>query len=221
MGETMGDLSVGAIGAAVIAGLVSLMGLIISKESKISDFRQEWVNSLRSEVVNFLVSSNQIVDAFQGNEKNIDELQKIISPLYSKLNESSFLISLRLNASESQSQKVLSAMHDLVSLLSSGERFGGDRVRPLEAVVLTEAKLLLKAEWKRVKRGEFIFTFTKWSLVAALMAASSFLMIEHAGGISLGFQKQRIIKDVDKRDRAPAAHALEPSANSQTLLRHK
>lgn len=58
-----GDISIGAIGAALIAGIVSLLGLIISKEQKTSEFRQTWVDSLRSEITSYLTSFNAIADA--------------------------------------------------------------------------------------------------------------------------------------------------------------
>ena len=40
------DQAIGAIAAALIAGLISLLGLIISKEQKVSDFRQAWIDAL-------------------------------------------------------------------------------------------------------------------------------------------------------------------------------
>jgi len=42
------DQAVGAIVAALIAGVVALLGLIISKEAKVSEFRQQWIDALRS-----------------------------------------------------------------------------------------------------------------------------------------------------------------------------
>ena len=39
---------------AVIAALVSLLGLIISKENRISDFRQAWIDALRAEIVGLI-----------------------------------------------------------------------------------------------------------------------------------------------------------------------
>jgi len=44
------DIAIGAIIAATITGLISLLGLIISKEQKISDFRQAWIDNLRTEL---------------------------------------------------------------------------------------------------------------------------------------------------------------------------
>lgn len=44
------EITIGAIGAAVITGLLSLVGLIISKENKTSEFRQQWIDGFREEI---------------------------------------------------------------------------------------------------------------------------------------------------------------------------
>lgn len=44
---------------ALITGAFSLISLIISKENKTSEFRQEWINALREEISNFLANLKQ------------------------------------------------------------------------------------------------------------------------------------------------------------------
>jgi hypothetical protein len=56
-------IAIGAIAAALIAGLIFLLSLVISKEQKISDFRQEWINSLRSEIAALIAHANAICGA--------------------------------------------------------------------------------------------------------------------------------------------------------------
>jgi hypothetical protein len=45
-------VAIGAISAAIITGLLSLVGLIISKENKTSEFRQQWIDSFRKKFQN-------------------------------------------------------------------------------------------------------------------------------------------------------------------------
>ena len=59
------DIAVGAIGAALIAGVVSLLGLVISKEQKVSEFRQAWIDALRSDVASLISHVNAIHGAIQ------------------------------------------------------------------------------------------------------------------------------------------------------------
>ncbi len=47
-------LAIGAIVAALITGILSVLGLVISKEQKTSEFRQQWIDDLRREVSELL-----------------------------------------------------------------------------------------------------------------------------------------------------------------------
>lgn len=105
-----GDISIGAVGAALIAGVVSLLGLIISKEQKTSEFRQAWVDALRSEITAYLTSFNAIADAVGVTYKDQAEKVKALAPLYSQLNQASFAITLRVNPDENRSKAVLACM---------------------------------------------------------------------------------------------------------------
>ncbi|HBZ2528766.1 TPA: hypothetical protein MG510_23905, partial [Klebsiella pneumoniae] len=40
----------GAIIAALIAGFIAFIGMVIAKENKISEFRQEWIKELRGNI---------------------------------------------------------------------------------------------------------------------------------------------------------------------------
>jgi len=44
----------GAVGVATISGLISITGLVISKEQKLSDFRQAWIDALRDDISHFI-----------------------------------------------------------------------------------------------------------------------------------------------------------------------
>ena len=46
--------------AAFLAGLVSMVGLIIAKEQRVSDFRQEWINGVRGEIASLIGTVNAI-----------------------------------------------------------------------------------------------------------------------------------------------------------------
>ncbi|MBS3927686.1 MAG: hypothetical protein KGZ65_03740 [Sphingomonadales bacterium] len=47
-------MAIGPIIAAIIGAVVTLASLIISKESKLSEFRQAWIDSLRQEIADLL-----------------------------------------------------------------------------------------------------------------------------------------------------------------------
>ncbi|AOH84535.1 hypothetical protein AWL63_11715 [Sphingomonas panacis] len=162
-----GDISIGAVGAALIAGVVSLLGLIISKEQKTSEFRQAWVDALRSEITAYLTSFNAIADAVGVTYKDQAEKVKALAPLYSQLNQASFAITLRVNPDERRSKAVLVCMKRFQQLTANDSNMTPANIRPIELDFLNASKDLLKYEWNRVKRGELTFVITK--VLAALV----------------------------------------------------
>ncbi|MEO8330736.1 MAG: hypothetical protein ABI586_12070, partial [Candidatus Nanopelagicales bacterium] len=53
-------IPVGVITAAVIAGMISLVNILIAKDEKITAFRQEWINSLRNEIAHLVALASTI-----------------------------------------------------------------------------------------------------------------------------------------------------------------
>ncbi|EMW3366134.1 hypothetical protein AB2830_002718 [Proteus mirabilis] len=45
---------------AIVAGAVSIVGLVINKENKVSEFRQVWINELRKNLVSIITIIYQI-----------------------------------------------------------------------------------------------------------------------------------------------------------------
>jgi hypothetical protein len=166
-----GDISIGAIGAALIAGIVSLLGLIISKEQKTSEFRQTWVDSLRSEITSYLTGFNAIADALLVTYANQNDKVAALSSLYSKFNEAGYAITLRLNPGEDRSKAVLACMKRFNQLASNEVDMIPAKIKPIEIDFLASSKELLKYEWKRVKRGEPTFWVTKALAALVIIAA--------------------------------------------------
>ncbi|HSI42113.1 MAG TPA: hypothetical protein VLA00_16335 [Xanthobacteraceae bacterium] len=164
------DLSFGAVGAAFIAAIVSLIGLIISKEQKVSDFRQAWVDALRVEFVNYLTSINSIADALSVIYTSQAEKVSALSPLYRTLNQAHFAINLRLNSSEPHSMRVLTCMKSFSDIALDENKIKATQFKSIEVKFITAANDLLKYEWKRVKRGELTFVVTKFVAVMVLVA---------------------------------------------------
>lgn len=175
-----GDISIGAVGAALIAGMISLLGLIISKEQKTSEFRQAWIESLRFEITQYLTNLNAIADALTVSYKNQADKVNALSPLYSKLNESSFAITLRVNRDEDRSKALLACMARFAKLAKNDRDMVAAKIRPVEIDFLSASKDLLKYEWNRVKSGEFTFKATK-TVSAAIVAGTIIALFFLAG----------------------------------------
>jgi hypothetical protein len=169
MDALLSGMSIGAVGAAFIAAVASVLGLVISKENKISDFRQAWIDALRGELTSYLSSINAIADASQLKYESYDEKVAKLSSQYAVLNTANFMISLRLNPEEQDVQKILNCMSDFQGILSA-EKVDLGELRRVERCFLLSSKALLKREWLRVKRGELAFRLVKYFTMCVIGA---------------------------------------------------
>jgi hypothetical protein len=160
-GVTGWKLAIGAIVAALITGLVSLLGLIISKEQKVSEFRQAWIDSLRSELAELISHANAIHGAGAAAFGNASETWKIVRDDFVGINQSAANIRLRLNPKEKEAQALLGKIESLEKLLAPGVAMDYSEMNRVEKELVTEAQVLLKNEWTRVRNGEAAYRFAK------------------------------------------------------------
>lgn len=164
-------VAVGAIAAALIAALVSLLGLIISKEQKTSEFRQAWVDALREDLSNYLTQINAICDGVSVKYESIEKKVEVLTPIYRELNKATFSIALRINPEEPLARSILTSMGHLHKLTGDHSTIAPDKIRPIERELLHAAQQLLKAEWKRVKNGETTFVVAKFTALGVVLVS--------------------------------------------------
>lgn len=166
----MNDISVGAVGAALIAGLVSLFGLIIGKEQKVSEFRQAWIDELRKCLVAYLVQINAISDLVRMQKSGQAVDASSLSSSYKLLNEASHGITFRINPREKPAKRLMRAMANFEGIAGNNSNLTPDKIKAIEGEFIASAKKLLKFEWKRVKRGEATFVWTKRVIIAIIVS---------------------------------------------------
>ena len=173
------DVAIGAITAALIAGLVSLLGLIVSKEQKVSDFRQAWIDDLRSEIALLIAHGNAIHGSLSVGWVNIADAWKDIRVDYVGINEAAGRIRLRLNPKEPESRQILKTIEELETILRPSLK-APDYVKlnATEKRLVDETNAVLKSEWRRVKGGECVYQVAKYValfvVVSALIGGSVF-----------------------------------------------
>lgn len=173
------EIAIGAIVAAIIGSMISLVGLIVAKESKVSEFRQAWIDSLRSELAAFASNLNALSDAnvieFESDKDRFEKLKEQTN----KLNESFFSVALRLNINEKQSGEVQSSMVRLARLVRQPDEFSKVNFDSEQIEFIRVCNSLLKHEWNRVKSGEKVYRWTRLaavSLIAVLIAIMSLMI---------------------------------------------
>ena len=154
-------LAIGAITAALITGLVSFLGLIISKEQKVSEFRQAWIDSLRSELAALISHANAIHGAGMAKLGSSSETWKVVRDDFVGINNAAANIRLRLNPKEEQAKAVLGKVEELEQALAPDRPMDYSEINRVEQELVAAAQVLLKNEWLRVRRGERAYRLAK------------------------------------------------------------
>jgi hypothetical protein len=169
------DAAIGVVIAAGVAAMASLLGLVISKEQKTSEFRQAWIDSLRTEIASLIAHANAIHGAAMTNLKTPDAIWSVVREDYVGINDATAKIRLRLNPSEKESQAVLTAISEIEGIINPGS-IDAKRLNETEKKLVADAHILLKKEWKRVRRGEPIFAILRMLLFLVVGSVTAYLM---------------------------------------------
>src|SRR5580693_4596696 len=102
----MGGEALGLLAAAVMAAFVSFLGLVISKEQSVSEFRQQWIDGLGKDTAALIacIWGNR-GDSIAGRGGMSEELWKDVKPDLVEFNKLVARIKLRLNPHESRSEE--------------------------------------------------------------------------------------------------------------------
>jgi hypothetical protein len=164
----MSDTSVPILTAS-IAAVITLVGLVVSKEQKTSEFRQAWIDGLRNDLAIFLSRINAAYDAAAADFKDKPELWKAVQKDMTEMTEASSRIRLRLNRSEKPSEAILATLKLIESSFNPTDGDKPQRVDDLQHKLVLQAEIVLKQEWTRVKKGEPFFRFTKWASLTVVV----------------------------------------------------
>ncbi|MBE9489652.1 MAG: hypothetical protein IMY67_05110 [Bacteroidetes bacterium] len=168
--ETTIIIAMAAVLAAFVTGILSLVNLIISKDIKISELRQNWINSLREEVSSFIATANSVSAEWKCHPDKTDGVNFISKniELIHKLDTLSHKIRLRLNPKEHED--TITLVNDIERLLSSPVQINNSNNLMLYFEKLnTQTQNILKEEWKRVKSGEPSYKILKVTSIIFLI----------------------------------------------------
>ena len=173
--------AVGAIVAAFITGAISFVNIVISKDQKISEFRQKWIDDLRDDLSTLLALIDTMSELFKqktkihiSNKLTKEEFSKFYNSIHPKLKEMNSLynrVQLRLNPNEHKT--LLSLLSNIESVFNNIETERGEEdftyLEQMSKKALVESQKVLKIEWRRVKRGEINFLLTKYCVLIAFI----------------------------------------------------
>jgi hypothetical protein len=167
----------GTIVAGFIAAVISLLGLLISKENKVSEFRQSWIDALREEIAAIITHAHAIHGAYLANFPSNPERWQATREDFVSLNEAWAKIKLRLNPEEDQSNAILEALKKYEAIFVEDVTAPDfSKLGAADDELLERTRLVLKEEWKRVKRGERIYRVATW-IAAMLVIVGLFTLL--------------------------------------------
>jgi len=159
-----------AVEASLIATTVTLIGILITNQAKVSEFRQQWINALRDDAAT-LVTHSLIIHAADA-EDDIDDS-------YLKVHQTTARIRLLLNPKEDASQEVIVAMNSVRDANHHATEFKEMNECINEFTVAVQK--VLKSEWKRVKYGEPLYRSIFIIAVLGVLASLSMYLHQRFG----------------------------------------
>lgn len=166
--------------AALIAAVVALVTLIIAKESKTSEFRQAWIDALRSEIGEAISSASALFILLDAGKQHDPE--SLFVELWSRTTATIASIDLRLNLNESDHQQLSTLLRRAEQMLrdaDDGNSSSREDREELQDSVVAISRTILKREWQRVKAGESAFLALKWISAAFLIIVGGIAFLHH------------------------------------------
>lgn len=137
------DVGAGLTAAVIIGAIVSIVTLIVGRGSKISEFRQGWINDQRGDLATFGAAALSLA-RLKSSDRAAD---------YDKLEQAAFRIRLRENPIKPEWTAVIASMDQVRTDLLAHDAVSRDIFSDVAAIT-DAASLVLKAEWKKVRTGE-------------------------------------------------------------------
>ncbi len=170
----------GIMFAAIVGGFFSFVSLISSKEQKVSEFRQEWIDGLRGDLSIFFSSARALCrtrqEARSPNTED-DDVQDFkfgkekIGHMRLAAADALYRIKLRLNKNEPEHKELQRLLETEIKIQNQiNIDKGHDYTEALDAIERASdySQDILKSEWERVKNGEPTYRYSKYFAVAIL-----------------------------------------------------
>lgn len=178
--------------AALIAGAFQLANLVLSKEQKVSEFRQAWIDSLRADVASWCAGARAFVRSVQEHQASAEITRfsitdQQISDIRYKAGITRYGIRLRLNRNESEQWRLAELIDEAIKVQNDFLQGKGTAEATLNAIdaIGDYASTVLKTEWERVKQGEDSFRDAKRLASAVFFSGLALVFLIWMGLINI------------------------------------
>lgn len=167
-------IGMGAVLAAFVSGIFSYINLVVGKDQKTSEFRQQWIDAVRNDIAEFVSLAINLKDAARIYKKEFDntnyppafnEIHKTIKDDVHKFGITLNRIKLRLNGRKDVN--TINRLTEFFQMANSSEVTTTQLNIKAEALI-SEFQGILKNEWERVKAGEPAYRATKYVSISII-----------------------------------------------------
>jgi len=189
--------AIATVVASLIAAVIAFVNLTLTKEQKISEFRQVWIDALRADLASFFATARSFARAsqelkhFGGGFKDGAPLamtEEKVSDMRYQIAETRYRIQLRLNLSEAEHQELLRLMQVVIDKQNQALAGGGGTDAILQAIETAADYVpqILKAEWERVKKGEIPYQLARnWLAPLIFFGSIAFILLVWFGKLKI------------------------------------
>ena len=173
--------------AAFLVFVYSFVNILVSKDQKTTEFRQNWIDSIREEIAQVVASAGFIAsqaERFQNEENGNDKFHESCKSQFHEMSAHFHRIQLRLNPDGKIEKNILSKLLEIENALHSGDRTV-ESIAIMSDDLIKLAQSFLKKEWSLVKRGELGFIITKFSFLFAFIGILTFIIAIFTGYIDI------------------------------------
>lgn len=138
------DSGSGLTAAVIITTIVGIFTLIINRGTKISEFRQTWINDQRADFAKWGAAALALAGQRSATSRSAD---------FATLDETAYRIRLRENPKKKEWEPVLDRMDDIRRRLIASPSTSIDIYDELKGIA-AESQKRLKKDWNKVRNGE-------------------------------------------------------------------
>lgn len=134
------------LGLGPIATLMTIFGIVVVRGTKVSEFRQAWINDQRTDIAKLIANARRLDD---GGGLKADEYWLAFDDAHTR-------VALRKNPNPRKKEwdDVLAEIAILRADLMPGAAVSGTSVGDRADEIVKLSRVWLKAEWTRVRFGE-------------------------------------------------------------------
>lgn len=164
---------------ALLAATLAYLGLVLTKEQKVSDFRQAWIDALRKDLSSFYSNVTQFKLSYELYDKSLAfwllNFMRDNSEVYSHALSLGQQIKFRLNPNDEEG--LIELINSILEILKDPTRQNIVQLDDLLLQLDVAGHNVFKNEWERVKTGAPWFYRSKWAAIVIFVLIVLSLMM--------------------------------------------